>query len=315
MDGSGGLRPHGFRTGQNDPVTLEKYPLGDDGAEAFVYIDLEGAESATGIVRAARKVLLDGARALARHETYAWALCGARISGASAGINAQPDQQAAAHETFTKVLADRTALPRLSLRAGRGIPEQGDSAADILLAHGVVAATGIALGGLEGQGVAIEADQPATQQLSDLFQARGAQVELVEPTGFAASTAAALICGSKVGQIDHEVAAGLQHRVLVPAGATPVTAKGYAVLRRKECEVVPAFLSACGPLFLEAELAGQQAGTGSAEELGARVEDHVVTRLGEFLSHPQGSFMAACLAAEEFLGSWVEELPFGRPLG
>ena len=37
--------------------------------------------------------------------------------------------------------------------------------------------------------------------------------------------------------------------------------------------------------------------------------------MNDTVGHADGAFMAACYAAEEFLRSWQDELPFGRPLG
>jgi hypothetical protein len=33
------------------------------------------------------------------------------------------------------------------------------------------------------------------------------------------------------------------------------------------------------------------------------------------VDHDSGAVLGACLIAEEFLGSWCETLPFGRPIG
>ena len=56
--------------------------------EAFIAIDLEGAEASSGPVRWARKVLQGGAKDLARSQTYTYAVLGMARGGASAGISA-----------------------------------------------------------------------------------------------------------------------------------------------------------------------------------------------------------------------------------
>ncbi|MCZ7628493.1 MAG: hypothetical protein M5U19_05325 [Microthrixaceae bacterium] len=89
--------------------------------DAFVVVDLPGADSADGLVRCAPKVLVDSTRALARSRTYAWALMGHRISGASAGINASADTRAAAIEGFCAEVAPEVAAGRLVLSAGKGV--------------------------------------------------------------------------------------------------------------------------------------------------------------------------------------------------
>ena len=53
----------------------------DSDMTGFVIIDLDDASRADGVVRSAKKVLVDGARTLARSRTYAWALMGHQISG------------------------------------------------------------------------------------------------------------------------------------------------------------------------------------------------------------------------------------------
>jgi hypothetical protein len=35
----------------------------------------------------------------------------------------------------------------------------------------------------------------------------------------------------------------------------------------------------------------------------------------EVLAHAEGPVLGACIRAEAFLGTWVDELPFGRPIG
>ena len=68
--------------------------------DAFVVVDLAGAERSSGIARWAKKVLQDGANNLARHLTYGYAALGIEASGASAGINSLPDDRSAAIEAF-----------------------------------------------------------------------------------------------------------------------------------------------------------------------------------------------------------------------
>ena len=67
-------------------MTIEKLASTD----AFIVFDLDGVPGA-GIVRAAPKILVDGATLLARSLTYRFASFERQVSGASAGINAAPD--------------------------------------------------------------------------------------------------------------------------------------------------------------------------------------------------------------------------------
>ena len=57
-----------------------------ESTDAFIAIDLVGAESSSGPVRWAKKVLQGGAKDLARSQTYTYAVLGMRRGGGSAGI-------------------------------------------------------------------------------------------------------------------------------------------------------------------------------------------------------------------------------------
>ena len=83
--------------------------------EAFIAIDLDGAEASSGPVRWAKKILQGGAKDLARSQTYTYAALGMQRGGASAGISAPPDQRAEAITAFIEemgaLVADGTYLP------------------------------------------------------------------------------------------------------------------------------------------------------------------------------------------------------------
>ena len=139
------------------------------GTDAFVITDLPDAGTADGVVRCARKVLQDGARTMARSRTYSWALLEQQISGASAGVNATDDRDAALR-TFVDELSGEIGSGRLALDPGKGVTTE-DLAAwaeldrrspehtgrrDDLLAAGIVAAADVAVGGVAGASVVIE---------------------------------------------------------------------------------------------------------------------------------------------------------------
>lgn len=317
-------------TGQNEPVALKKFVLdlhSSDEADAFVFVDLDDAETATGIVRSAKKILVDGARSLARSETYSWALMGQRVSGASAGINALDATRDAAVAAFWTTIATEVTGTDLRLRAGKGVPGDvdADSVRDQLLAQGVVAAATATLGGLDGRTIAVERTGPAVAAITALLGERGGNVEEVTADSLTGSTADALVCGSRLGMIDHETAALLDHRVVIPSGPSPLTARAFAVCRSRGTIVLPGFLTACGPLFagppfvggdLTSAAATDDASTGVTDVSAqvTAVNQFVSDRCLEFADHPEGPFMAACYTAEDFLRSWREEPPFGRPL-
>ena len=91
--------------------------------DAFVALDLAGAEAASGPVRWARKVLQGGAKELARSQTYTYAALQMRRSGASAGISAEAPQRAEAVAAFVAeaaaLIPDGTYLPD----AAKGVTE------------------------------------------------------------------------------------------------------------------------------------------------------------------------------------------------
>jgi glutamate dehydrogenase/leucine dehydrogenase len=281
--------------------------------EAFVVVDLPGAETADGLVRCAPKVLHDSTKALARSRTYSWALLGQPMSGASAGINATADTRTTAVERFCTEIAPEVAAGHLVLSAGKGVSD--DELADLGTAQaanpeafvqGVLACAAAArnhsLGssaGLDSATVAIESDGGSGEVLRSALQARGAEVVSEGPDALDAQ-ADVLLFGSRPGVIDHDLAATLRHRVLVPTGALAFTAKALAVAQQREILVLPDFLTTAGPL-------AARAGSDPDEALAERTE--------AALDHDAGAVLGACLIAEEFLGSWCEALPFGRPIG
>ena len=95
--------------------------------DAFVALDLAGAEAASGPVRWARKVLQGGAKDLARSQTYTYAALQMRRSGASAGISAEAPARAEAVAAF---VAETAAL----VPDGTYVPDAAKGVADADLA-------------------------------------------------------------------------------------------------------------------------------------------------------------------------------------
>jgi len=293
------------RTGTGDRlhgVTVEKL----QSVDAFVVIDLPGADSSDGIVRCARKVLVDSTRALARVRTYAWALLGEKVSGASAGINAVGEARDAAVAAFAAELAPRIAAGTLTLAPGKGLNDSelaGLGAVvppdTVAFAAGVTASAGAATGGLDGRRVAIEFDAGAGEALTAALGAAGAEV-VASGADALTTEADVLLFGSKVGVVDHHLAAELPHRVLVPTGDLAFTPRALAVASRRDITVLPDFLTTAGPL-------AARAGRDPGEALAALT--------AEVLAHAEGPVLGACIRAEAFLSTWVDELPFGRPIG
>jgi hypothetical protein len=301
-------------------VALQKLSSTD----AFVVTDLPGATQADGVVRWAKKVLQDGARTMARSRTYSWALLERRISGASAGISAPPDGRDAAIAAFVEEMQEPVASGALSLDAGKGVAPGDLTAlqeldrrsplrlelADELLGIGIAAAAEVALGGLSGAKAVVEGAGAAGDAVAAALQAAGAEVVATGDGAEVATTDSdVLVCGSKLGLVDHHLAAELPQRAIVPCGVAPVTAKGLAVSRRRDIVVVADFLSMLGPLLSFRPPEGA-----TADSLRTEADSTVRTIATEVAGHEEGPYLGACYRAEAFLSTWQETLPFGRPL-
>ena len=280
-------------------------------SDGFVVIDIEGAAVATGVLRVARKLLVDGAWNLARSATYSAASFGLEVSGASAGVNVDGEGRDAAVATVVAELAARTGSPTLALDAGKGCtpnelteltvrdPRSPARFDDGLLAIGIVAAAEAALGSLEGTTVAIEPGL-SVDLLDQKFRSRGAS--MVEMTDGLISACDVLCIGSRPALIDHDLASALRAKVIVPAGPLPVTARGLAVARREGVMVLPDFVSLAAPMVV-----------GFAGSTTTDVGERIAAVITEVADHPEGHFLGACERAESFLDSWAN-VPFGRPL-
>ncbi len=303
-----------------------------DGTDAFVVFDLDGAPPdaappgdgpagdgpAVGVTRLAPKVLRDGAELLARSTTSAFASFELRRGGASAGINARPDGRASAIAAFVAEAAPLVEQGRWLTRPGLGLG--GDDLAALLgqdgpvgdwtggldvdlAVRGAMAAAGAAAGPLAGARVAVAGTGPVVDAAAEAARAAGATVE---PGTAVAEAAGAdvdvLLVAGRAGVVDHDLAAGVRARTVVPLTPVPVTARAFAVLSRAGSVYVPDFLSTAAPL-----LAAFDPGGGDAVE---RVEAAVAA----VASEGTGAWLVAARRAEAFLGTWQPALPFGRPL-
>lgn len=335
-----------------------------EGTDAFIVFDLDDAPRSVGITRVAPKILVDGATALARTNTYLFAMFQQQIGGASAGINAKPDDRSAAIAAFVDEVAPLVASGTFVTDAGKGLGDAeleslraGDprapelrAAAPALLATSVAVATDTGLtgvGGLADHTVAIDGIDAGTGPIVEALAARGARVVAISgakgaarsvagfdiPTLVAAlaehgpaavehlgvevepanavyaADADALLSGSKVGAIDHDIAGSVTAKIVVPTAPVPVTAKALAALRRSGTVVLPDFISIAGPQFV---MFAEDDATVAAVD--AEVAHNVRGALELVLEHEDGPVLGACYLAEDFLRTWRETLPFGRPL-
>ncbi len=280
-----------------------------ESTDGFIVFDLDDAP-AVGVVRLAPKVLRDGAELLARSTTYAAASFGLNLGGASAGINARPEDRDTALGAF---LAEVAPL----VESGRWLPGPGvGMTADELAAlpraeeravafdqtasaESAVAAALGAAGTLDGRRVAIVGTGPLAEAAAASASANGATSE--PQASFDADCDVLLVAG-KAGALEHDLAATVKAGIVVPLTPVAVTARALAVLGRAGIVVVPDFLAGAAPL-----LAALDAGGGDAME---RVHGAVADLAG----HGTGLWMAAVERAETHLRTWRDALPFGRPL-
>ncbi|MFN0092097.1 MAG: hypothetical protein ACKVWR_17790 [Acidimicrobiales bacterium] len=248
---------------------------------------------------------------------------------------------------------DEAALSTLRQKEHRAVPlhtvRAGVSLADHLVAIGAAAAAGVAVDGLADKTVAIEGFGPVGVALARRVGELGGRVVAIStgagsaigaPLGFAPADLAAaweahgeraisqlladekpawavfgvncdvLFVGSKAGALTHEGAEHVKAKAVVPIGPTPVTPRAMAMLSRAGSVYLPDFLTIAGPL-----LAGE-APPGSTEEwVVDGVQSSIVDAVVDAARHPEGPFLGACQRAEDFLRTWRDALPFGRPTG
>ncbi|MEX2294460.1 MAG: hypothetical protein WD691_11785 [Acidimicrobiales bacterium] len=277
--------------------------------DGFILFDLDDAP-ALGIARMAPKVLRDSAELLARSTTYAAASFGLKVSGASAGINAKPDDQPAALAAFVDEVTELVASGRLVLGPGLGVAsddlsglpdaERRARAFDQTAAgESAVAAAVGALGSLDDRRVALVGNGPLVEAAAAAVSAKGATPE--PQASFDADCDVLLVAG-KAGVLEHDLAATVKAKVVVPLTPVPVTARALAVLSRSDTVVVPDFLTTAGPLLAALDPDGK--------DPTARVQAAVA----DLASEGTNLWMAATLKAEAFLQTWLDSIPFGRPL-
>ncbi|MGQ0616804.1 MAG: hypothetical protein ACT4PW_07405 [Acidimicrobiia bacterium] len=280
--------------------------------DAFVAWDLDCDGPFAGVVRCAPKILVDGATLLARSTTYAFAVFGVRASGASAGVNASPEDRDAAVAAFVSEMEPHVEAGRLVLSAGTGVgdgaalgplvpaglPHRPEDAA--LVASGAVSvADALTEGGLGDREAVVVGDGPVAEA------ARGALVEAGATVigGDLGTAAAVAFVAGRAGFVDHEVAATVGSPVVVPLTPVPLTAKAYATLSRAGVVYFPDFVALAAPLL-------------AAFDADAPLDPLARVRLAAegLASEGPDSWRVAVAAAEDFLATWQDKAPFGRPL-
>jgi glutamate dehydrogenase/leucine dehydrogenase len=97
-------------------------------------------------------------------------------------------------------------------------------------------------------------------------------------------------------------------KAILPSGEQAVSPKALASLRRRGIETLPDTIALAGPAILGATSAGTD-----ADAVGAHIDEAVATMVAASGSD-DGLLLGSCYAAEAFLRTWRDELPFGRPL-
>ncbi len=277
--------------------------------DGFIAFDL-GEAPAVGVVRMAPKVLRDGAQLLARSTTYAAASFGLQVGGGSAGVNAKPDVREAALAAFLEETAPLVESGRWLPGPGVGISEddlrplgRADARAaafdPVTSGESAVAAALGALGSLDGTTVGIVGGGPAADAAAASVTANGGTALPDAPLD---ADCSALLVAGKAGALEHDLAATVRAKVVVPLSPVVVTARALAILGRAGVVVVPDFLSTAAPLLAALDPDGGDA--------AARVHQAVEALAGEGTN----LWMAAVTMAEDHLRTWQDPLPFGRPL-
>ena len=232
----------------------------------------------------------------------------------------------------------------------------GMSLAEHLAGSGAVAAVAAALGDLEGRRVVIEGCGPAGVAAAEAAAARGAVLAgVATENGFCATAgrgglnasalrgawaehgpafvghldgtcteagdvwgagADVLLVGSKMGALDHSIAAGLDVSAVACLHPIPFTTRALVVLQAAGAVVLADFICLAGPLFAAwpGELAGLAGDAVTAEAVEAAALATIGDLVQDIAGHREGAFLGACHHAESFLRTWRDELPFGRPL-
>jgi glutamate dehydrogenase/leucine dehydrogenase len=285
------------------PVRVQKL----ESTDAFVVVDLDDVPGAAGVVRLAPKVLVDGATLLARTVTYTFASFGVQRGGASAGINAAPDGRDEAVAAFVSELADDVAAGRLAFAAGLGLRPVdlegfGTAPPDPTLAGwGAVVAAAAAGGALDGRKVVVVGAGPEADAAVAAAAEAGAAVERAALD----APGDVLMVAGKAGVLGYDAATTVQAGMVVPLTPVPVTARALAELERHGTVVLPDFVTTAAPLLA------------AYDPEGGDPLERVAAAAGELATPGDGDagvWLAGAQRAEQFLRTWQDPLPFGRPL-
>ncbi len=214
---------------------------------------------------------------------------------------------------------------------------------DELVAASAVGVIQAAVGDLAGATISIAALGPTTAAVARALVSAGATVVavgrrggrgVIDPAGLSADRLGALADGTAqdgddettvadvraiecdvhvpatgLRAVTHDDETGIGARHLVGVSELVVTPKAVAQLRRRDVEVWPDWLASIGPTV--AAGSDHDTSSGDLSDRAQQVAHEAATAAAE---HPEGPYVGACVAAEEHLATWCDEVPFGRPL-
>ncbi|MEM9606695.1 MAG: Glu/Leu/Phe/Val dehydrogenase dimerization domain-containing protein [Actinomycetota bacterium] len=300
------------------------------------------------------KVLQATAKLHARAGTYKFALLGEQLGGGAGGIKVDTEQRADAVAAFADEVATELAeTGRFHTSAGWGLSdaelapvlaydprnpafrEHGDE----LVATGFVAGSTVAMGGVEGRTLSLGHLSPTLMVGVEQLVAGGARVTAaahraagaIDAEGLSLDRLRALQGGEDEGGATREEVWAVDADLFVPptalraidhvnesgigAGAVlgitdlVVTPRAVAQLRSRRVEVWPEWVATIGPT-----MAGLAHPDASLDDLKAAIAAKVEEIMRAARDHEDGPIVGAAIAAEDFLRTWRDELPFGRPL-
>ncbi|MDE0654247.1 MAG: hypothetical protein OXI26_11415 [bacterium] len=274
-------------------------------------------------------------------ECAPWVAAGEFLPDAGKGLNAADLAPLQSHDPRHPI--------RLSAVGGISLAER-------LAGSGAVTAAAAALDGLEGRRVVIEGCGPAGVSAAAAVAEQGAVLAGVAtekgfcgaPVGAGLDAAAigeawaahgpsfvehldgacsapgdvwaaaddVLLVGSKMGVLNHQVAAGLEVSAVACLHPIPFTTRALVILQAAGSVVLADFLCLAGPLFAAwpRELAGLDGDAVTPEAIETAATGAITNLVRETAGHSEGAFLGACHHAESFLATWRDQLPFGRPL-
>ena len=167
-----------------------------------------------------------------------------------------------------------------------------------------------------GGTVVVRPEGIGPDQLTDLARGSGDATALglaTTDTAVHAVEADALAIGSKLGALDHTMAADVRAGVVVPTGWVPVTTRALAVLTRNGVTVLPDFVVLAGAVP-DSGVGGPVAddGVGAASTTVVDLLADIAPTVGDAWPN---LVLAACARAEAYLTASGRELPSSRPLG